>query len=362
MFWKRLSALALLSGLASPFIAQVSPPDAARSDAIAYLNHALDEIQNHALRRGAVDWPRVRAEALARAAHAQLTVDTYDAIRFALANLQDHHSSFHPTPAQARLESERKGHGSSERDSESQTVMPSSPFVGRYEPEGRLTTVDGKTFAIVVVTKCFPENERQIIAYETQMQRIVANLDRSHPAGWVVDLRGNVGGNMWPMLAGIGPVLGEGDHLGEFFGTDGHSVWSYRNGVASDVEDSGKVNRYPPVAGTPYKLARAPVVAVLIDGWTGSSGEAIAIAFKGRPDTRFFGEHTQGASTANQIFTLSDGSAMWLTVGVDADRTGTKYLHGFGPDEAIQGSDKLLPDKEDQVLQGALRWLSAKAR
>jgi hypothetical protein len=25
-----------------------------------------------------------------------------------------------------------------------------------------------------------------------------------------VDLRGNGGGNMWPMLAGVGPVLGEG--------------------------------------------------------------------------------------------------------------------------------------------------------
>jgi hypothetical protein len=31
----------------------------------------------------------------------------------------------------------------------------------------------------------------------------------------VVDLRSNSGGNMWPMIAGIGPVVGEG-HLGAF--------------------------------------------------------------------------------------------------------------------------------------------------
>ena len=27
---------------------------------------------------------------------------------------------------------------------------------------------------------------------------------------WIVDLRGNYGGNIWPMIAGVGPVLGEG--------------------------------------------------------------------------------------------------------------------------------------------------------
>jgi len=37
-----------------------------------------------------------------------------------------------------------------------------------------------------------------------------ASADRDDLIGWIVDLRGNGGGNMWPMLAGVGPVLGEG--------------------------------------------------------------------------------------------------------------------------------------------------------
>ena len=214
-----------------------------------------------------------------------------------------------------------------------------------------------ETFALVVVTKCFPETDRQFIAYETNLQRIVADLDKSHPAGWIVDLRGNVGGNMWPMLAGIGPVLGEGDHLGEFFTLDSHSTWKYRNGVAAEIE-GGKEEPCPAVAGTPYKLAGTPKVAVLIDRGTGSSGEAIAIAFRGRRETRFFGEHTQGASTSNDVVRLSDGAAMWLTIGVDADRTGKQYMEGFDPDDVIRLGDKVLPDDQDPVLQGALRWLS----
>jgi carboxyl-terminal processing protease len=297
---------------------------------------------------------------LALADHAETTVDAYDAIRFALASLGDHHSSLRPTPALEKLEADRKARRApGPQAKQGETQSPPSPFTGRYEPEGRLVTSGEKSFALVVVTKCFPDNDRQFIAYETGLQRIVANLDQSHPSGWVVDLRGNVGGNMWPMLAGIGPVLGEGDHLGEFFSTGGHSVWRYRGGVAAEVGDDGKVDSYPAVAGTPYKMATLPPVAVLVDGRTGSSGEATAIAFRGRPNTRFFGTHTEGASTANETFKLSDGAEMWLTIGVDADRTGKQYVDGFDPDETIRGSEQILPDDQDPVLRNALRWLSS---
>jgi carboxyl-terminal processing protease len=342
--------------LSASCAAQPTAADPTQSDPIAYLNRALDIMQARSLRREHIDWPRLRKETLARAARTEITVDTYDAIRFALASLDDHHSSFHPTPALAELEAKRKAPRRPAPEIARQP-QPSSPFTGRYEPEGRLATFGGKTFAVVVVTKCFPENDRQFIAYETKLQRIVADLDKSHPAGWIVDLRGNVGGNMWPMLAGIGPVLGEGDHVGEFFGLDSHSTWKYRDGVAAEIEN-GKESSYPAVAGAPYKLAGTPKVAVLIDRRTGSSGEAIAIAFRGRPETRFFGEHTEGVSTANDVIKLSDGASIALTVGVDADRTGKQYLEGFDPDEVIRSGDKILPDDQDPVLQSALRWLS----
>jgi carboxyl-terminal processing protease len=331
--------------------------DPTKSDPIAYLNRALDQMQARSFRRDQIDWPRLRKAALARAAGAEITVDTYDAIRFALASLGDHHSSFHPSPALEQIEASRNPMRKPEIAPPPQQF---GPFVGRYEPEGRVLTIGGKSFAIVVVTKCFPENDGEFIAFETKLQRIVADLDRSHPTGWVVDLRGNVGGNMWPMLAGIGPLLGESNDLGEFFTLDSHSTWRYRDGVAAEIEDC-KESPYPAVAGTPYKLTGTPSVAVLIDRGTGSSGEAIAIAFRGRPKTRFFGEHTQGSSTVNDGIELSDGASMWLTIGVDADRTGKQYPEGLGPDEEIDLGNQVPPDDHDPVLQGALRWLNQAA-
>ena len=41
----------------------------------------------------------------------------------------------------------------------------------------------------------------QFVEFETKIQRIIAELDKSHPLGWIVDIRGNVGGNM------VGPML-----------------------------------------------------------------------------------------------------------------------------------------------------------
>ena len=330
--------------------------DNTKSDPIAYLNRALDEMQLHALRRGAVDWPRVRKEALARVAHAESTVDTYDAIRFALASLGDHHSSLHLTPALQTLESQRKAGGTSELEPNASPAS-FSPYVGRYEPEGHIEQFDGKPFALLVVPKCFPANDGQFVEFETKIQRIIAELDKSHPLGWIVDIRGNVGGNMWPMLAGAGPLLGESDDLGEFFDTDGHSVWTYRNGVAAE-SDNGKLNPYPAVKGSPYKLANVPNVAVLIDHSTGSSGEALAVAFRGRPRTRFFGEHTEGVSTVNEVFALSDGASLWLTIGTQADRSGKQYPDGLAPDEFVKGGDKLLAPAQDPAVQAALRWLN----
>src|SRR5262249_27262645 len=82
------------------------------------------------------------------------------------------------------------------------------------------------------------------------------------PQGWVVDLRGNIGGDMWPMLAGIGPILGEGG-VGAFVGKGDKRKWVYRDGRALEGE---KVEMR---ATAPYQLKQAdPPVAVLTDGQT----------------------------------------------------------------------------------------------
>jgi carboxyl-terminal processing protease len=119
-----------------------------------------------------------------------------------------------------------------------------------------------------------------------------------------------------------------------FIFPDGNpSPWSYENGVAR--ESQNELVRI----GTPYTLRRAnPKVAVLINPVTASSGEAMAISFKGRPNTRSFGAPTCGLSTVNAVMILSDGATLVLTQGTMADRSKNLYGKTVQPDETAYSS------------------------
>src|SRR4029077_20489098 len=118
--------------------------------------------------------------------------------------------------------------------------------------------------------------------------------------------------NMWPMLAGLKPFLGAAE-LGAFVRPDGAGPpWIAGQGVGVE----------PPSSLTALESSW---VAVLTGPRTGSSGEAVTIAFRGRPHTRSFGQPTAGLSTANGTFPLPDGAMIVLTTAVDADRIGQRY-------------------------------------
>jgi C-terminal processing protease CtpA/Prc len=97
---------------------------------------------------------------------------------------------------------------------------------------------------------------------------------------------------------------------------------------------------------------------VLYDGGTASSGEATAISFRGRANTRSFGSPTGGRSTANSTFTLSDGVRLLLTTATMVDRAGTRYGSKVVPDEPITATTPFSPGAIDEVVTAATRWLA----
>ena len=151
------------------------------------------------------------------------------------------------------------------------------------------------------------------------------------------------------MLAGVGPILGEG-RVGASVSPDGQQVdWFYVDGQAK-MGDAVQTE----VEGPAYVLAEPlPRVAVLIGPSTISSGEALAIAFRGRPNTRSFGHLTAGLSTGTGEFVLSDGAWMMLAVCASADRTGQVYGSWIEPDQVVtqRGTEG------DPPLQAAIDWL-----
>jgi carboxyl-terminal processing protease len=347
-----LAAAILLAG--SPATAQ-QPDRTLSPQAAAYLAEALAVIRDNALRSDSVDWTELRHAAFDSAAGARVPVDTYRAIRFALRSLGDHHS-FLQLSAELRQAEEDglRERGLLGAPAAASSDRPVSPFAERRLPEGDLHRQGGRAIARVVVPHTGALSTED---FATRLHETVRQLATDSPCGWIVDLRGNGGGNMWPMLAGVGPLLGEDDELGSFVGPQGlFGSWYYRDGEAGmtgvDETDSfvGATIR-----GAAYRLPSSPPVAVLIDGFTGSSGEAVAIAFKGRPSTRFFGLPSAGLSTSNDGFRLADGANLVITVGVDVDRTGKLYPREVLPDEEVPYGEGAGAD--DPQLARAVEWL-----
>lgn len=189
--------------------------------------------------------------------------------------------------------------------------------------------------------------------FATQVQTLIRELDQKKIRGWILDLRLNTGGNMWPMLAGIGPILGEGE-VGSFVSSTGAIAWSYQGGKS--LEGKNVISQ----VASPYQVKhKHPPVAVLTDALTASSAEAIVIAFKGRAKTHFFGMPTDGVPTANEPYKLSDGAILNLTIAIEADRTGKRYDNKIPPDTEIKTDWAWYGTDMDPVIKAAVQWLKS---
>lgn len=183
----------------------------------------------------------------------------------------------------------------------------------------------------------------------------VARLFGRRVRAWIVDLRLNDGGAMAPMLAGIAPLLGDG-HLGGFVDYAGQAQEQWHLKGGNFYLDTLAVTA---LAAAPRRLRSNQPIAVLLSGLTASSGEIVAISLKGRPATRFFGEPTYGATTANTSYPIQGTSYLTLAGSVDADRHGQVYPQRVQPDEVITGGDNFTDLLQDTKVLAALNWLKA---
>src|SRR5258708_4162161 len=148
------------------------------------LDAAVSITKQKSLRRNDVAWDVVESRARAFAAGAETSADVYPAIRYLLAQLGDHHSFLMPPAQMTQLLT-----GGGETPSLEVRALPEQvgyirmPGYSGAEPAAMRT-------------------------YATRTHEALAGTIASASCGWVVDLRPDTGGNMWPMLAGLKPFLG----------------------------------------------------------------------------------------------------------------------------------------------------------
>jgi len=161
--------------------------------------------------------------------------------------------------------------------------------------------------------------------------------------GWVIDLRENGGGNVYPMLASVAPLLDDGHILG-FRDRDGDVDWV-------DVDNGNLIVPAGHGLDVPtVNLSLSEPVAIVTGPDTASAAEAIVVAFATQDDTLRIGDYTAGFTTGNEVFELDDGAALALSTSSYVDRTGAVYDGPIAPD-APKGS------ASEAVLGAAADWV-----
>lgn len=286
-----------------------SSPAPLSSDAKAYLDRAIALFREGHINSAKMDWPALTREAYAAAAGAKTTADTYPAIRLIIKELGEKHTLFiEPDEARADMTGHASGNAKPPPIHPPEAVRLANG-IGAIRLYGMIGSVDDAEH------------------YSEAGKSELTALKGQGICKFIVDLRSDTGGNMYPMISSVAGLLGDGV-LGTFVNAQGkYSPWLLENGKTAE---GGTIDALP--TGSTLATVASPV-AVLIGPQTASAGEFTAISFEGRPNTRFFGAPSAGYVTANQPIHLSDGAVIAMTVGWGLDRTGKKYVDRIVPDE-----------------------------
>jgi hypothetical protein len=293
-----------------------SPPN---EEAISYVKKFTEIIEKNALYKDSLNWEEIKPVMQKLLKGAKSIEDTRGATNYLLGALRkagDKHSLFF----NKKVTSDYK-QGNTFSDNPKSLVMDKNVGYIYVPAFGSINSAAGKAFTDTIKT-------------------LISNIDNNHNiSGWIVDLRQNGGGNMWPMLAGLKSLVGERTP-GYFVKGKNRSAWR--------------------ISGKPMKLKNAhPKIAVLIGPNTASSGEMTAVAFIGKKNVKLFGSPSAGYTTANSTFYLPDGAMLALATSTVADRNKKVYLDKIIPDNEIAETSK--KDNRDLTIDAAIKWINEKS-
>ena len=299
------AALAVVMKYGPTFGFYLVPPSAE-----TYGKNALSTIDKNGIFAGNDEWKSTYNECLKMIENAKNYDDTYDAIRKALSVGGGKHSMLMTK-------------------SESQDTTES------YDEVLPTVSLDGD-IAIIKLPDFLGTAEAGQKYAKIAEDFIHENRDKIK--GVVLDLRGNTGGDMGPMATAVSSLLPDGELVYYHYRSYDVPV-TLKNGVVSNAGTGGK-SLYPD------EKLNVPV-AILTDDMTASSGEALALCFRGRENTRTFGAPTAGYTSVNMLYNMYDGAQMYLTVAFDKARTGEIFKETpIEPDVAT-----------DSPLEAAIEWL-----
>lgn len=158
-----------------------------------------------------------------------------------------------------------------------------------------------------------------------QMRRAIQDINSKQVDGFVLDLRGNPGG----LLVASVEIA---------------RMWLDNGQIVREVE---RVRGSTEFKANRTALTQKPLV-VLVDKSSASASEILAGALKDNKRAKLVGSQTFGKALVQQVFPLSDGSGLTVTVG--------SY---FTPNGSNINKKGIVPDVKIDLTQDQLRYLGA---
>lgn len=149
----------------------------------------------------------------------------------------------------------------------------------------------------------------------------------------ILDLSKNTGGNMYPWLAA----------LASLYDTEcvGYFDYKYKKTkdkwlIKKDGVYCGKKKWFKKINKDNVSFEK---IAILVSSQTSSSGEAIAISFRGQNNVKIFGQKTANFTTGNEEFKNGE-LTIWLSTCLMQDRKQRDYGNGINPDVSTKAPIK----------------------
>lgn len=291
-------------------------------------DHIFFKIKLNSIKRNVVNWTDLEKKVKDSVKVFASRKDVEKALKLTLKLLNDHHSKF--------IES-----GSN------------NPFLAKILPLPEVETKMVGNHIGYIKIPGFAANDSISRLYCIKIREALSGLDKQGDlSGWIIDLRGNIGGRTYIFPLGISPLLQDS---GTFITKDIRGKTKIEKCADGRYFEGDKITCIIPVCNS-FTNKDKPV-AVLTDSITASCGEWTVLLFKNRKSTRTFGSKTRGATSSLVVWDIvnrrdSYHSQILLAVENWYDKN----------DKLIDG--KLTPDVEclpQYSLDSAIRWIEKEA-
>lgn len=311
----------------------------AQADSVQnYVTKALKIMKNKSVNKSRLDWEDIFNKTLAESSKANTIKETYPSIKNALSSLNDAHSNFY---CEEMVRAYTLGYRATGQEF---PVIKSELIENRY--------------AFISLPDIGSFNKDDWNMYIDTFYKKINDLQRRNPKGWIIDLRGNFGGMLYPMYAAIAAFLDSKNVVGTKDAEGAIEYYNYKNSKFYEGSTATQLFR---LTQKEPKTIKKPI-AILVNKVTGSSAEFITAAFVGQKNANIIGTNTQGLTSGNQEYKLSDGSFLVLTIGNIVDRTGKEYAkigEGISPDISIEKSSDKAKTNE-AYLRKAFEFIDGK--